>query len=169
MRAAFALAKSFKDQWVLGIAGQEESAQPLNSQDFPLAEKSNSGGDGVVHPEGLSLLVTKLYLRPTVRTGVGLSVEPPVGWVVIFMLTFWTHAELGHGGFRPIVRDILDDGKPGPAVRAVGKRVSIPAILGVENLLLARLAGGDVRRNKLVLSRLFHTFPDFKGTKTHRG
>ena len=54
------------------------------------------------------------------------------------------HREPPHGRAAAVVRDVLDDRVPRPAVRAVDERVAVPAVGGIEQLGLTLGAGREI-------------------------
>jgi hypothetical protein len=70
--------------------------------------------------------------------------ETAVAGIIILLLTGRTHGEAGHGGFYPIVGDIMDDGETRAAVGAVDERIMKAAILGIKELIQAILTDGDI-------------------------
>jgi len=64
--------------------------------------------------------------------------------VMIFPLTIRTHLKFAHGGIGAVIGYVLNNGKPGAAVGAVGKRVAKTAVSRRKNLSLAILAGSDI-------------------------
>jgi len=94
------------------------------------------------------------------RTGVGLGVEAPVGRIVVLGLAGLAHPEIPHGRPRTVIGDIFDDGEPRSAVRAVDEGISVPPVPGIEQLGEAVLAGGMIRRQKLVGLQAVAAFED---------
>jgi len=88
--------------------------------------------------------------------------EAPIEGIIVFALAVRAHPEVTHGGFRTIVGDVLDDGKPGPTVGAVGEGIAIAPILEGEKLVPAILAGGDIGGDKLILALLGKAVPNHK-------
>ncbi len=110
----------------------------------------------------LALVVHQLKLRAADRAGVGLGVEAAVQRVFVFPLAVGAHLEDAHGGQRPVVGDVLDDGEARAAVGAVGEGIAVAAVALGENFLQAGAAGGDIRRDELVFARLGYAVADFK-------
>jgi hypothetical protein len=77
-------------------------------------------------------------------------VKPSVFRIVILRLAYGAHFKVFHGGFRPIVGNVADDGIPGAAVGAVDKRIAEPPVFGVEQFFPAGVADGDVRGDERV-------------------
>ena len=90
----------------------------------------------------------ELYVRAAVRASGGLSVEAPVGRVVVFALAGRTQVEDPHGGVGSVVRDGLDDRVAGAAVRAVDEGVAMATVGAVaqfgETVLADRSVGRDL-------------------------
>ncbi len=69
----------------------------------------------------------------------------------------------GHGGGRPVVGDILDDGEARAAIGAIDERVEIAAIAGVEQFPLTIRTDGDIGADGLESTSEGSGFPDLKG------
>src|ERR1019366_6055843 len=129
-------------------------------QDLPFRQPPLSlgnGGDGQAEacPTGL-----RRERRTARRAGVRLGVEAPVGGVLILGAALLAHGEARHGGVRPVVRDVADDGVPRAAVGAIGESVPVPAVARIGAIGQARGAGGDVRRDQRELAGLRHARTD---------
>ena len=64
--------------------------------------------------------------------GVGLGMKSSVCRVVVLSLARGAHFKVLHGGFRPIIRNIVNDGIAGSAVGAVDERVLKAAIMEIK-------------------------------------
>ena len=73
--------------------------------------------------------------------------EAPVQRVVVLPLAGRAHGELRHGGLWPVIRNAARNGEARPAVGAVQERISIAAVVGVQQFPLAIRAGGRIRGN----------------------
>src|SRR6516225_5305088 len=93
-------------------------------------------------------LVPQLHVRPALRTGIRLSVEPAVAWVLVFGPARGAHREAFHRRPRPIVRQGLDNAETGTTVCAVRERIPVAAVARIEDLLQALRAGAKVRQNQ---------------------
>lgn len=82
---------------------------------------------------------------PALRAGIGLSVETAVVRIIILLLTGRTHGEGGHGGFYPIIGDILDDGETGTTVGAIDEGVEVASVFRVHEFPQTILTRGDIR------------------------
>src|SRR5258708_1374190 len=80
-----------------------------------------------------SALIPKFELRPANWTSIRLGVKAPISRIIILGLALWAHREPLHRGVRSIIRERLDDTEPWPAVGAVGKRVQVAPVPGIEN------------------------------------
>ena len=76
--------------------------------------------------------VEKLNLRTTVRAGDRLGMEAAVGRIMILRGAIRAHGKFRQGSIRAVIRNILDDGKPWPAVRAIDERIPITAVVWIE-------------------------------------
>jgi hypothetical protein len=54
---------------------------------------------------------------------------------MIFPLTVIAHGKDGHGGFGPVIRNIIDDRVPWTTIGAVYEWVEVPSVLLVEEFL----------------------------------
>ena len=108
------------------------------------------------------------HARPAHRAGVGLRVEAPVGRVLVLPPARRAQRERAHGGALAVVGQVLDDREPGAAVGAVGERVVVAPVAGVEQLAPAVGAGGDVRRDELVRARVGGALQDHEAVAGRR-
>ena len=74
--------------------------------------------------------------------------------VVILLLAPGAHLEVSHGCQWPVIGDIFDYGKARPAVSAVGKWIAVAPVLRVQSLTKTWPAGGDIRGDELIFTRL---------------
>ncbi|MBA7693702.1 hypothetical protein ES703_102291 [subsurface metagenome] len=86
--------------------------------------------------------------------------KTPVQRVVVLPLATRAHLEFTHRCLGTIVGNILNDGKSGPAVSAVGKSVTKAAVGGGKNLFFTVGAGGDIGRNQLVVPLAAQALPN---------
>ena len=70
--------------------------------------------------------------------------EPSVSGVIILGLTHLTHSKMLHGGVRPVIRNIIDDGIPWPAIGAIDEWIVIAAVGGIKQLTKAVGTDGDI-------------------------
>ena len=104
-----------------------------------------SGGQSL---QQLSVAVPQLKLRTAGAAGVRLGVEAAVERVVVFGLALRTHDEALHRSVGTVVRQRLDDAEARAAVGAIGERVTVAAVMRIEDLGEAIRAGGDVREHQ---------------------
>ncbi len=83
-----------------------------------------------------------------VGAGDGLRVVAAVEWVVVLRGARRAHREAGHGGHRPVVGQVGDDGVARPAVGARDERMPVSAVGRVAHLAQAVLADRDVGRDE---------------------
>jgi hypothetical protein len=60
--------------------------------------------------------------------------KPPIQRLFILTTTSLTHGEGSHGGFIPIVGNILDDGVTGATIGAIDKGVAVSSIPRIVHL-----------------------------------
>ncbi len=137
-----------------GVAGQQVAPQPLDSHDSTVLEPRRGLGNNIVTGYRVPPGINESEAGPADRAGVGLGVEAAVGGVVVLFLAGRAHLEDTHGGVGAVVGYIGDDGEARAAVGAVGEGVAVAAVGGVEDFPQAVGAGGDVRRDELVFTRL---------------
>src|SRR5690242_19453385 len=114
--STFAPAQLAHDLVVLSIAGELKPAEPFDSKDPAGCQQT------------LGLWYFKSEGGAALRTSVGLGVEAPVSRIVVLGLAGGAHAEGGHGGRRPVIRNIANNRVPRPAIGAVGERITVPAV-----------------------------------------
>ncbi len=131
-----------------GVARQLKATQPLDGDDLSLAQQLRALLDRVRAPR-LHLAVAQPHLGTTRRTGHRLRVEAPVAWVLVLAPAIVAHGETAHRRAPAVVGQRLDDREAGSAVRAVGERVAIAAVGGIEQLAQTRVAGGRIGRDGL--------------------
>src|SRR5258705_10010432 len=73
--------------------------------------------------------------------------KPTIERVLILSTTCCAHHKISHRGVLPVVRTVFNNCEARPAIRAVYKRISMAAIVLVEQFLQAVAASRDVRRN----------------------
>ena len=88
--------------------------------------------------------------------------KPAIHRVVVFRGADGAERPRRHCGQRPIVREAADDRKSRSAVRAVDVRVSVAAVGGVEQLLDARIANGQIGRDSRGRPAVGFAEPDFE-------
>ena len=101
-------------------------------------------------------------MRAADRAGVGLRVKAAVARVVVFGLALRAHRERFHRGVRAVVGQGFDDAEARAAVRAVGERIAVTAVLRIENLAQTIGTGGDVRQHQRGFVTAGFAFADFK-------
>ena len=148
--ALLASAQSRHRRLVVGPAGKVEAADALDRHDAPLAQRGGGGGDRVARAADRSLSAAREEQRgqgPARRAGVRLRMEAAVRRIVVLVPAGAAHPKAGHRRERPVVGDALDDREPRAAVRAVDERVAVPAVVRVEELAEAVVAGRGVGRD----------------------
>ena len=130
------------------VAGEVVASEALDGDDGPSPQHPGRAQDGVVRfcVQPVAELIQQPYPWSAGRAGVGLGVEAAVGGIVVLALAFGAHLEAGHRGRGPVVRNRAGYGEAGTTVGAVGERVAVAAVRGVEDLPQALFAGGDIRR-----------------------
>ena len=86
----------------------------------------------------------KLQVRAAYRAGVRLGVEASIQGVLVLGPARVAHREVLHGRVGPVVGQALNDAEARAAVGAVGERVEVATVGGVEQLMQAIGAGGYV-------------------------
>src|SRR5262249_38026161 len=80
--------------------------------------------------------------------GVRLRVETAIQRVFVLLDAFRAHHELLHGRVGPVIGQRLDDRKARAAVRAVGERVAMAAVIRIGNVVQAIRANGEVGQSQ---------------------
>src|SRR6516225_4385549 len=107
-------------------------------------------------------------MRPTLRTGVWLCMEPAISRIIIFFLTASTHLELFHRGVRAIVGEFLDDAEPRTAICAVREWISVSPICWIKYFLQTMRANRDVRKNERGLRACLLAVANFETSVARR-
>ena len=101
-------------------------------------------------------------MRAANRACIRLGMISSVFYIVILRIAGRAHREITHRCFGPVIRNILNNRKPWPAVGAVYKRISISPVSRGKHFPQAVIADTDIGRNQRVAKCLPLTGPDFK-------
>src|SRR5215212_5933434 len=126
------------------------AAKSFDGDDGPAAQHPRGACNGVIRA-GVKLVpepVEQPYVRPADGTGVWLGVEAAVGGIFVLAAAIGAHLEARHRCCGPVVRERAGDGEARTAVRAVGERVAVAPVRGVQKLSQAIFARSDVRRDE---------------------
>src|SRR5919107_1077541 len=132
------------------VAGQMVTAETLYGDDSPATQHLRGACNGVIRavvklvPEP----VEQPYLRSADGAGVGLGVEATVGGILVLAAAVGAHSKARHRSRGPVVRNCAGDGEARAAVRAIGERVTVTPVRGVQKLGQAIVAGCNVRRDE---------------------
>ena len=85
--------------------------------------------------------------RTAIAAAHGLGVVAAVGRVPVLGLARLAQIEGRHRRALSVIRQVPHNGVAGPAVRAAGEGVPVPAPAGIRDLGQARRAGGDIGRH----------------------
>ena len=88
------------------------------------------------------------HMRTTDRAGVRLGMKAPVEGVIVFCLACRAHRKDAHSRLVPIIRHILDNRKAGTTIGAVGERIAVAPVSGIEELTQTVVTGGGIGRDK---------------------
>ena len=155
--AAFAAAKLGYRLLVGGVACQVKSAQTLDGDDTAVGQQLNTAVDNGVaglargadgQRRGGFVGLAPRNVRPAIKAGIGLRVKPPVKRVAILCGTGGAHGKAIHRGGRSVIGQRPDDGKARSAVGAVDKGIVKASVGGIEQLVQAVVARGDVGRDE---------------------
>jgi hypothetical protein len=89
-------------------------------------------------------------------------VKAAVERVFILPLAIRAHLENGHGGEGAVIGDVLDDSEAWAATGTVGERIMETAVARGKDIVQARLTGGYVGRDELVLAGCGNAMADLK-------
>src|SRR5271169_7059371 len=98
--------------------------------------------------ENRARVVPQLQLRTAIRARVGLRMKTPVARIVVLRRTLRTHLENSHRGAQAVIRQPFDDAEARTTVGAVGKRITIPAVAGIEDFSLTIRTCRNVRQDQ---------------------
>src|SRR5215208_612919 len=118
------------------------ASQSFDGHDRPSAQNPRCPQDGIFRlaVQLVAEAIQQLHLRAAEWAGVWLGVEAAVRGVVVLVLALGAHLEACHRGHGPVVGYRAGYGEAWPAVRAVGERVAVAPVRGVEDLRQALLA-----------------------------
>ena len=162
-----ASAKFPRNGRVVAAAGQMETAEALDGNDLPFPQRL-LGKRNRVAGYRIAVGIQKAQRRPADRTAVRLGMIASVFNVVILAVAVRAHGKSFHGGLRPVIGHILDDGQPRAAVCAVDEGIAVTPVLRVQQFPQAVRADGDVRGNKRVAFSLALALNNGKVRKTPR-
>ena len=140
---ALALAQGRHRLILAGVRRQMKAPQALDRHDLAVSEQPGRGLQGACG-QGLPTRFLQPEVGAADRAGGGLGVEAPVFRVLILGPAGVAHGKDRHGGVAAVVGDRLDNGEAGAAIGAIGKRILIAAVTGVQDFSEAGVAGGDV-------------------------
>src|ERR687894_532785 len=132
------------------VAGQMVTAETLCGDDSPATQHPRGACNGVIRA-GVKLVpepVEQPYLRSAYGAGVGLGVEAAVGGILVLAAAVGAHSKARHRSRGPVVRNRAGDGEARAAVRAIGERVTVTPVRGIQKLDQAIFARSDVRRDE---------------------
>ena len=159
------------------IHHQVKSTQPLDrdgssftnrigggEQDAVIARwrKGGTGFQPVTDRQDACPTFPQFQPRAANRARVRLGMEAAVVWFVVFGPALWTHRERLHRGVRAVVGQRFDDAEARTAIGAVGERITVAAVLGIEDFAQAIRARGDVRQHQRGLVAADFAGADFK-------
>ena len=146
------------------VAGELVATQALDRDDPAVEQQAHGGGQGLVARGDR----TGSARRPpgeagsAVRAGDRLRVEPAIRGIPVLGVARRAQREGPHRGLRSVVRQLVDDRGPGPAVGAVGERIAVAPVCRVAQLGQARVAGRDVGREQPVGARRTNALDDLE-------
>src|SRR5918992_275930 len=132
------------------VAGQMVTAETFYGDDSPATQHPRGACNGVIRA-GVKLVpepVEQPYLRSAYGAGVGLGVEAAVGGILVLAAAVGAHSKARHRSRGPVVRNRAGDGETRTTVRAVGERVAVAPVRGVQKLSQAIFARSDIRRDE---------------------
>ena len=142
---------------VRGVAHQMEAAKALHRNDAAVEQQldrfreNGIGGFAGIAPLRLLLALRKVHpadVRAAIPAGIGLRMEAAIERVGVFGGATRAHGEILHGRCRAIIGQRPDDGEARTAVRAVDERIAAATVFGVEQLVKAIVAGGQIGGNQ---------------------
>ena len=140
----FALPELEHQRRIVATAGQMDPAQALDCHDFSGLQLPAGDLDGVPG-DAPAPFVQIEDPRPADGTAVRLGVVAPVFDVVVFPVAVRAHGKDAHGGLRPVIGHILDDGKAWAAIGAVDKGITVTPVFRIQQLPQAVVTDADVR------------------------
>ena len=134
------------------VTRQQEAAQTLDGNNPAPPEQPAGCGERVAFRGLVTSTINQLQSGTTAGTGIRLGVKATVQRVVILLLAPGTHPEAAHRGLGSVIGDILNNGKAGTTVGAVGERVAVTPVTRRQDFLETVSASGNIRGNQLVFT-----------------
>ena len=151
--AALALTQLRQRIGIRGVAHQMEAAEALHRHDAAVEQQldrfreNGVGGFAGIAPLRLLPALRKVHpadVRAAIPTGIGLRMEAAVERIGVFGGATRAHGEILHGRCGAVVGQRPDDGEARAAVRAVDERIAVATVFGVEQLVKAIVASGQI-------------------------
>src|ERR1035437_4198935 len=101
-------------------------------------------------------------MRPADWASIGLRVEATIRRGIVFGLALWTHRERLHRSIRAVVGQRFNDAEARAAIRAIGERIAVTAVVRIENFAQAIGTSRDVGQHKRGFITADFAFADFK-------
>jgi len=149
-RAALALPQAGDGVGVGGVAGELEAAQALDREDLAAHQQARRAVHGIERGDGVereraAVAAFQPGARAAGMAGDRLRVEAAVVRRPVLGGAGGAEVERPHRGSLPVVGNALDDRQPRAAMGAVGERVAVAPLKGVERLGAALRAGRGIR------------------------
>ena len=128
-----------------GIGRQMITAKSLDCQNVTLFQEIDCFSDRILSANLVFAVVEKTNMGSAFMTGIGLGMKTPIGGVIILGLACRAHFKISHGGFGPIIGDIINDRVTGPTVGAIDKRIAIAPVAGVQEFSQTIVTNRDIR------------------------
>jgi len=165
----FSESKDFNCLLIPCIGDQVESPQPFYCNNLTVTDCLGGRKKGIpairTHVTGS---IPEFQPGSAHRTGIGLSMKPPIQRISIFLQTFGTHFERFHGSIRTVVRQGFCNCESRTTVSAVGKRILIASVVRIRYFRKALRTSSNIGKNKRAPNALLFTVPDHKIRKTDR-
>ncbi len=127
------------------ITAQMESSDPLDRDDLPIDDRLTDTGDRRASP---LLSARQIYLRPAVIAAHRLCIVSARLRMCIFIRTLRAHRKFTHTRSFAVIRHGIQDRESWPACGTIDKRMHIPPVFRIVQLLFAFRTGRDIRRNE---------------------
>ena len=117
------------------IANQMKPAETFYGRDFAALNLSKQLSNFILTGDRRTGFVFQFNMRSAYVTGIRLRVKSAVKRILVLLQTVRAHRKNFHARLRAVIGQLGSDGVAGTAVRAVDKRITVPAIIFVGEFL----------------------------------
>ena len=141
-RTVLFIAQAGNRRLIVRVTAQMKAADPLDRHDLAFHDRASGRCDRVTAALGTAY---QIHLRTAVIAADRLRIIASGLGMCVLPFTSRTHRKLSHTGALPVIRHRIQDRDARTAGCAVDKRVHVPAVIRIIELLLAFITSRDIR------------------------